>query len=257
MYRGFRLTGFRSGPLRRALGKLAYDQQSSQILDELELMLNGTGVIDAADLEDAWFPEVSADVFISHSHADEQNALGLARWLRDEFGLAAFVDSAVWRHSDQLLLGLDRRFSRLKLKPGLFDYEASSRAASHVHMLLSVALTKMLDRAEAVIFLDTPNSIIAKSQVKGTTTYSPWLYHEIAMTRVLRRTRPERTFEEMVKSAEQVRIAGAGPRVRFEVPLDHFASLTPHALKTWRARCFGEKGAHTLDVLYGMYPEVG
>ena len=37
------------------------------------------GMIDGKKIQDDWFPEVKANIFISHSHADESKAINLAR----------------------------------------------------------------------------------------------------------------------------------------------------------------------------------
>ena len=55
-----------------------------------------TGLIDGEKLEKEWFKEIRADIFLSHSHADEKLAIALAGWLSTEMGLNAFVDSCVW-----------------------------------------------------------------------------------------------------------------------------------------------------------------
>lgn len=44
----------------------------------------------------SWFPQIKADVFISHSHSDEKLAIIFAGWLYNAFGLTAFIDSCVW-----------------------------------------------------------------------------------------------------------------------------------------------------------------
>ena len=79
---------------------------------------------------------------------------------------------------------------------------------SHVHMMLSTALTEMIDKTECIIFFNTPNSINlaeelekVKTAEKKHTTTSPWIYHELSMTTMLRAVEP----------------------VRFRTTLEHFA----------------------------------
>jgi len=45
--------------------------------------------LSAKELEAEWFPSVKADVFISHSHKDEQLVIEIAGWLKQELGLKA------------------------------------------------------------------------------------------------------------------------------------------------------------------------
>lgn len=49
------------------------------------------------------------DVFISHSHADEDEAIRIALSM-EKIGLKAFVDSCVWVHADELLKKLTINF---------------------------------------------------------------------------------------------------------------------------------------------------
>ncbi|MCB9190033.1 MAG: hypothetical protein H6599_12230, partial [Flavobacteriales bacterium] len=51
------------------------------------------GIIDGTVMQQEWFPEIEADIFISHSHKDEQVAIGLAGFLNKVHGLSSFIDS--------------------------------------------------------------------------------------------------------------------------------------------------------------------
>lgn len=44
------------------------------------------GSIDGTNLSDEWFQKIQSDIFISHSHNDENLAYALAGWLKDTFG---------------------------------------------------------------------------------------------------------------------------------------------------------------------------
>ena len=57
-----------------------------------------------------WFPQIKADIFISHSHKDEDLALALAGWLKVSFGLTAFIDSCVWGYANDLLKMIDYKY---------------------------------------------------------------------------------------------------------------------------------------------------
>ena len=50
-----------------------------------------------------WFPSVEADIFISHSHKNQDLALKLAGWLKTSFDLDCFVDCYIWNSADSLL----------------------------------------------------------------------------------------------------------------------------------------------------------
>ena len=70
----------------------------------------GGDVIDATLLQNNWFPEVNADIFISHSHSDKDGARYLALWLRQTFDLVAFIDSDIWGYADNLLEQIDDHY---------------------------------------------------------------------------------------------------------------------------------------------------
>ena len=60
-------------------------------------------------------------------------------------------------------------------------------------MMLSTALTMMIDKVECVLFLNTPKSIDTTEVIDK--TKSPWIYLEMAMMKLVRkRNRKERWF---------------------------------------------------------------
>lgn len=67
--------------------------QKSNIKRSLDEYLNKNGVLDAEQIVDDWFPEVEADIFLSHSHLDEDIALTLSGLFYREFGLTTFINS--------------------------------------------------------------------------------------------------------------------------------------------------------------------
>lgn len=61
------------------------------------------GSLDATAIEEDWFPEIKANVFLSHSHADEKAVISFANYLYQEYGITSFIDSIVWGYADDLL----------------------------------------------------------------------------------------------------------------------------------------------------------
>jgi hypothetical protein len=140
--------------------------------------------IDATALEQEWFGPSQPHVFLSHSHKDARFAAVFAEVLSKHLGITCFSDSFVWGYSDDLLDQIDREFCK-SAQGNTFDYAKRNRSTSHVHMMLAAALAKMIDQAECVIFLNTPNSIVTKEFINGgeAATASPWIYHELLLTK--------------------------------------------------------------------------
>jgi len=166
MYRAFNLVGHPWGPISRDLGDVIFNKNKLMVRESLESYLEGQ-IIDGTKLAEHWFPTIKADVFVSHSHNDEEDAVKCAGWLKSEFGLDPFIDSCVWGYADNLLKMIDDKYCR---NPGgeTYSYEKRNGSTSHVHMMLSGALNAMLDSTECVIFINTRNSITSSESIAKT-----------------------------------------------------------------------------------------
>ncbi len=85
-------------------------EQKEIINKQLSEFLSTDGVINGEKLESTWFPQIKADIFISHSHSDEKLAMTLAGWLYRQFGLESFIDSTIWGYADSLLKKIDNKY---------------------------------------------------------------------------------------------------------------------------------------------------
>lgn len=142
--------------------------------------------LDGDLIQKEWFPKKDWDVFLSHSHNDLDKALKI-KVLLEHFGLKVFVDSTVWRFADNLLRKIDDAYAQRS--EGHYYYNKRNQTTAAVHLMLSTALTQVMDNAEAVFFLNTPNSTLqhfAGTEYDKTLIASPWIYHEIMMTKFLR-----------------------------------------------------------------------
>ena len=116
--------------------------------------------------------------------------------------------------------------------------------------MLSAALAKVMDHAECIIFLNTPNSIITKDFIGSgkVLTASPWIYNELLLTRLLKSRPPRRVLEEaMTKSLAKEDL----PPFHFSADVDHLIDLSASAVKTW-LNC-GKTGTDALDFLYNTH----
>ena len=175
-----------------------FSASNEKIRKALKTFILDNGHIDASALQDEWFPAIKADVFISHSHKDLPIAKALAGWLKNTFGLSSFIDSFVWGYCDELLKEIDNKYCKNRIDSKRFskgdketyNYTLRNFTTSHVHTLLSSALSQMIDKTECVIFINTPQSVSISSEIesiKGNSiTTSPWIYHELAMTSIIK-----------------------------------------------------------------------
>lgn len=148
---------------------------------KLEKIINNDMVIDGNKLQQHWFPEDNQyDVFLSHSHDDEDLAISLAGFLIKRLDLNVFIDSCLWGDSNDLLRRIDENYCRHS--NGIsFDYNKRNYSTSHVHMMLSIALSKMLDNCEAIFFLKSEKSISFDKEIEKKRTCSPWIYNELSL----------------------------------------------------------------------------
>ncbi len=171
------------------IGQKIYSKMKKQINKSLDNYIGVNGIINGSELQADWFPSIEADIFLSHSHKDENLAIKFAGWLYYKFGLITFIDSCIWSYSDDLLKKIDEKYCKNK-KRKIYYYDTRNISTSHVHMMLMNALMKMIDKSECVFFLNTDNSTIkTKEEIDKNIekTYSPWIYSEINATNLIRR----------------------------------------------------------------------
>ena len=269
MYRGFQLRltssrltsqlSSRSLPTNQVIEELkGYADYGREILEadritvqkKLNEYLLSDGSLDGSKMQEDWFPQIEADVFISHSHRDEDLAFGLAGWLYENLDLTSFVDSAVWGYAPDLEKKLLRIYSYYSDQEDYDDLK--NFASAHVQMMLSVALTQMIDNTECLFFINTPSSISINAPIDGTTP-SPWIYSEIAMSRLIRKRLPKRYKRSLRESCQK---CFAAQSIRYTLPMDHLTELSRHDLKNWKSDC--DRNVHcphaALDRLYRLKP---
>ncbi len=231
-------------------GEKLYSSYWEAVRPALSNFIQKDKSLDGGAIQNAWFPKIKADVFISHSHDDLETAVFFAGWLKEAFGLNAFIDACVWGHCDELLKEIDR--IHCKTGPNLYSYELRNHSTSHVHMMLATALNMMMDRTECIFFLNTPNSI--KSYDEMDKTESPWLYAEIAATHFLRIRIPprrKRVVESTSGFSGTVEHLEKGGKIVHPVDLSHLNKIDLDDIKEWRKLLIQE--THPLDTLYDLH----
>lgn len=227
-----------------------FKQENLKIKKDVEEVLNkyinNDGSIDGDGLREEWFPKIDVDVFISHSHNDEDTAIKLGAWLYKNFGLKSFIDSFVWGSADKLLSTIDKKYCMNK--PGSYDYEKRNFSTSHIHMMLSIALGMIMQKAETVIFLNTSESISAEDTINKTN--SPWIYYEIFSANIIEKMIPKRYEQEIKSINEHYEFSQKKEKlsIKYELDLSKFIKINNSDLKIWKSQYVPKE--HPLDILY-------
>ena len=229
----------------------------SRILDDNSLK--------AADIEDSWFPNIEADVFISHSHMDEELATAFAGFLIEEMGLKVFVDSLAWGNIADLLEQVNSKYSDKRHNMTgdyLYDHNKCIKASQHVIIMLMMALNKMIDSTESVFFLNTAQSINAIAGNSISETYSPWIYGELTCVNNIRRRQLCRKtiLSESVSLNSSLIHQDSSPELVVSYPVDmkSLTKLEEDDVIKWMEKYREHKNSdvNSLDYLYELHSEV-
>lgn len=250
MYRGYNLTYHSFNQKDYEKGFELYSSQKNRIEKRLASFITDDNSIDGLKMQANWFPQINADVFISHSHHDENIAISLAGWLSRRFEITSFIDSCIWGYAGDLLEMIDNEYCLEDKKNRIYDYNKCNYSAAHVHMMLSTALTKMIDKTECLFFLNTPNSITPAKVIQN--TESPWIYSEIAMTQLIRVKTPDQHRRRLVTALYSENMQKAKSlKIKYGVDLNHLRVLDEKILLKWnKALCIGNEDS--LNALYNL-----
>lgn len=165
----------------------AYKSNKKNVLSDLkQYLLTDGNSLDGDEIQKHLFPEANIDIFLSHSHGDENEVVKLAILLERK-GLNVFVDSCVWGNAFDLLKVIDTHYCR-NSDNSAYDYDKRNYSTSHVYMMLNTALHRMIDKCEMFLFLGTPNSVSVKDGIKNQESLkSPWIFSELAFIQHVRR----------------------------------------------------------------------
>ena len=250
MYRGFRIKALDTNSIvSYGEAEASQAKKGCHIYNKLKTYVLNDGIIDASKIQNDWFPLVDANVFISHSHADIKKVTLFSGLLEKWFGLKPFIDYYVWGYyQDILKLLLDRNPNA--------DWETISYLSSNVYLMLSTALSMMIDKCEVLFFYDTPNSISARDVI--TKTNSAWIYHEIGISDIIRKKTPK---EHRTKSNNFSMLKEAST-FNFNIDLSHLEILSCDDINKWHSNFESQSKAsnymytsvNPLDVLYKLKP---
>ncbi len=112
----------------------------------------------------------SAQVFLSHSHADKNKALKVKNYLESRTKHKVFVDSLFWDYKDNVLNELAK-------------YDDTSKIKDAFTLILRESLQDMIEKCPYFVFLQSNNSV--SNQGLSRTTYSAWIYAELKIAHSL------------------------------------------------------------------------
>lgn len=246
MYKCFRVNNFTKKESLDSWRKV-YRNQKDTIQVNLNEYIKPNGNIDGAILEKEWFPQIKADVFISHSHKDEDLAIALAGYLYNNYNLISFIDSLVWGYSNDLLKKFDINYCYME-STGTYIYEKRNQTTTHVHLMLASALSKMISNTECLFFLKTPNSINVDAIKSGNITDSVWIYYELLMSKLIKTNKQQRNKSILYEQKQHDSLS-----IEYEINTNHLIDLTSNDFDEWRNKCININDKYKcLDYLYEM-----
>jgi len=180
MYRSLEIKDFGSSNLSVDRSKKdAFRERNKTILNGLErYLLKEDNVLNATEIQKHLFPEVNADIFLSHAHADEDQVISLAVYL-EEMGFDVFVDSCVWGNAFDLLKEIDEKHCK-HAHGETYSYQKRNFSTANIYMILNAALHRMIEKSELFIFLGTESSLTIEDSIENQKFLkSPWIFSEL------------------------------------------------------------------------------
>lgn len=245
MYTGFNLAVADDFKEFEEKGLEVLEDFKEKVEQGIKKYISKSGTIDGTKMQSDWFPQINADIFISHSHKDQNKAIMIAGWLKKTFGLTAFIDSLVWGYADDLLREIDNEYC-LDTSTTMYDYNKRNETTSHVHSMLSTALMMMIDKTECLMFLNTPSSFHVSDAIEK--TKSPWIYFEIGVTKYIDKKLPRKP--DLLKKGH---FAGTNESldIEYRLPSEGLINLNYEDLCMWEELYkYKIDNQHPLDFLY-------
>lgn len=247
MYRGYQLDLEFSNNYYD-IGVEIFRSNRSLIKESLDLFFSSDNTLNGTEIANNWFPQVEADIFISHSHRNKKMCISFAGWLYSQFQLVSFLDSCIWGYVNDLLWKIDNLYTIQR--DGYFNYEERNRTTSHVNMMLSMAIMKMIDSTECFFVLNKPDSLKISESVSQ--TFSPWVYAEILMSRLIRpkslKKHPIRNQKGILSKAKSALFEDI--EISYEVDLNHLTEIDKSKLNQWKI--IHKSTSYPLDTLYSI-----
>lgn len=218
-------------------------------------------IVDGSKIQKDWFPEVDADIFLSHSSGDKELVNAIAGWLNDTFNLKCFVDSNVWCYAGDISEMLNSNYSNKRSNDNggyLYNHKQCLKVSEHVNTMLNIALQKMIDKCESVFLINTEKSIHINSDSKSIDiTYSPWIYSELVCSEIVRKKplyfyRYNKELYHSINESRRFEATSNNLTISYNAPTQHLIKINQDALEKWN-RQFDMEYPFPLDLLYMDY----
>ncbi|WQW67919.1 toll/interleukin-1 receptor domain-containing protein [Helicobacter pylori] len=130
---------------------------------------NDNIVLNRNKIKEAFFspfkPQLkTAQVFLSHSHADRNRALEVKNYLENQTKRKVFIDSLFWDYKDDVL-------------NELAEYDDISKIEDAFTLILRESLQDVIEKCPYFVFLQSKNSV--SNQGLSRITHSAWIYEEL------------------------------------------------------------------------------
>ncbi|MDC4876282.1 hypothetical protein OHW01_18325 [Acinetobacter baumannii] len=225
------------------------EKNENRLIKIQDYLLDRKNTLSVDKISENLFLDIKPDIFLSHSHADENDAIRLAILIEKELKLNVFIDSCIWGDAFKLLRKIDNIYS---LDGDTFDYHIRNHTTSNIFMILNSALHRIIDNCEAFIFLGTDKSIpITDTFEDKKYLSSPWIYSELQFAKLVRRTKPRRiSFESRDIKTESA--FDSAVDFAYSIPMTD-AALSNRKLRNWiedYQYYTTNRNIHPLDTLY-------
>lgn len=238
---------YRKGPFS-ALTKVAtdssidssYNEAKKKYTIDIKKYFTPEGRLSGRKMMNDLFPQVPADIFISHSHKDFVSAKTLAYWLNTYTKSSVFLDECFWGSADKLLINVNAI-------GGNDEYDTFCKNASSVYMILANAISGMIHCCHTFIFIDSQNAIDDPENLE---TDSPWIFFELQLIyRIIENekmllSKLNKTASDNLSAMEMLNES----RISLPVTLKNFCSCNQEDFFSWN-----NEQRETMPGMDGLY----
>ena len=230
------------------------EKNENKLIKIQDYLLDRKNTLSVDKISENLFLDIKPDIFLSHSHADEDDVIRLAILIEKELNLSVFIDSCVWGDAFKLLRKIDEKYC---LNGDTFDYHIRNHTTSNVFMILNSALHKIIDNCEAFVFLGTDKSIpITDTFEDKKYLSSPWIYSELQFAKLVRRTKPRQiALESRDIKLEESAAFDSAVDFAYSIPTTD-ATLSNQKLKRWIETSKNLHTPHILSSLDALYKAI-